>query len=803
VGLRALGWALPVVAAAIAGRQLRRRRPQPAPARARAVSSPIVEPITVASPPQSAVEPTIVEPIAVEPAAAEPVLVGPATVTLAVFDDGDVDDIDAGGAFDGPTPVATEARSERWEGRPIRSLLLRAFVYLVPIVASVVAALGISRVLPRPQSMAELVGWWIVLTALSTIVLVVVERLSRRLLPLASLYKLSLLFPDRAPTRFAVARALGSTKTLEERIEHARLAGQSDEPARAAEAILTLMSALSGHDRRTRGHAERVRVYTDMVADEFGLSRDDKDRLRWASLLHDIGKLAVPAKILNKPGRPTPSEWDHLKSHPEAGARFIGPLLPWLGEWARAIPEHHEQWNGTGYPHGLAGAEISLGARLVAVADSFEVMTAARPYKKAISAAAAREELARCAGTQFDPAVVRAFLNISLGRLRLAMGPLSWIAQLPFLPRIGSLGGQPVGAAAAQIGGATALAATVAIQPASVAARSLAVSAPAAAAAEPAASGEQSDGRETAADDDPSPVPSGGDIKLQLFSKSSEPLEDLPTVDPPAAPDDPTDAPTDPIREPAFASRDQSGGTPRVPTLANPSPASTPAPELTEAGEQTPAPSPTASPTPSSSPSSPPAPAPTETSEEGKIAEPKPDPAPNPSPAPSASPESPSPGPTTEPSRPDQQPPSADPTPTPTPTPSPSPTAEPSPEPAPDPTPAPDPSPSPTPEPSPEPAPDHSPDPSPTPTEEASAEPSETSSTPPPTSPSPEPSDDKGDNGNHHGRDKGKDKDKDKEDKDKGDKEQDKDKDDEGNDHGQGEHPQPPSSPPVEVPTGS
>ena len=179
-----------------------------------------------------------------------------------------------------------------------------------------------------------------------------------------------------------------------------------------------------------------MRALADLLADELDLGTLDRERLRWAALLHDVGKLAVPHAILSKPGRPTEEEWEALRSHPLEGEKLAAPLSAWLGEWAMAIGQHHEQWDGTGYPRGLRGEEIARAARIVGVADSFEVMTAARSYKRSMPAEAAREELARCAGTQFDPAVVRAFLNIGLGKLRFAIGPLSWLAEQPFLGRV-------------------------------------------------------------------------------------------------------------------------------------------------------------------------------------------------------------------------------------------------------------------------------------------------------------------------------------------------------------------------------
>jgi hypothetical protein len=141
----------------------------------------------------------------------------------------------------------------------------------------------------------------------------------------------------------------------------------------------------------------------------------------------------VPARILNKPGKPDAHEWELLKGHPAAGARIAAPLLTWLAEWGPTIVQHHERFDGTGYPDGLAGEQISLGARIVSVADSFEVMTAARSYKKPMSVPAARAELVRHAGSQFDAALVRTFLSISIGRLWWTVGPVAWIGITPML----------------------------------------------------------------------------------------------------------------------------------------------------------------------------------------------------------------------------------------------------------------------------------------------------------------------------------------------------------------------------------
>jgi putative nucleotidyltransferase with HDIG domain len=218
------------------------------------------------------------------------------------------------------------------------------------------------------------------------------------------------------------------------------------------------MTNLAAHDSRTRGHCERVRVYNDLLAEQLGLSRADRDRLRWAALIHDIGKLKVSHRLLNKPGQPTVEEWAILRAHPARGAEIVAPLGQWLGPWAKAIEQHHERWDGTGYPRGLTGVDINLGARIVAVADAFEVMTSLRPYGRPVTADSARAELAACAGTHFDPLVVRAFLDISIGPLRRAMGLALLLAQVPLLGRSPKLSEAARRNGPAAVGAATAVA---------------------------------------------------------------------------------------------------------------------------------------------------------------------------------------------------------------------------------------------------------------------------------------------------------------------------------------------------------
>lgn len=248
---------------------------------------------------------------------------------------------------------------------------------LVPFGVSMAVVAVIARSMDRPDGLGARVAWIALLGCISGLVLWTSQRLAGRLLGLRALLRLGLAFPGATPSRFAVALRGGSTSQLERLVRDG--AGRDGDAERdSAVALLELVAALGTHDRATRGHSERVRAYTELIAEELGLDRPAREALRWGGLIHDIGKLRVPAEILNKTGSLTAAEWEIIRRHPADGAALAEGMSPWLGEWTAAVLDHHERWAGGGYPRDLTGTEISLAGRIVAVADAFDVMTSAR-----------------------------------------------------------------------------------------------------------------------------------------------------------------------------------------------------------------------------------------------------------------------------------------------------------------------------------------------------------------------------------------------------------------------------------------
>ena len=178
-----------------------------------------------------------------------------------------------------------------------------------------------------------------------------------------------------------------------------------------------LVTALDFRDNETQGHSHRVVEYAVLVAEELGVREPEMTAIRRGAILHDVGKIGVPDAILRKPGKLSPEEWAEMKRHPEIGYRMLEGIR-FLRPALDIVLHHQERFDGTGYPHGLAGESIPLGARIFAVVDTFDAMTSDRPYRSALGIDAAREEIRNWKGRQFDPAVVDAFLSIHAGRWR-------------------------------------------------------------------------------------------------------------------------------------------------------------------------------------------------------------------------------------------------------------------------------------------------------------------------------------------------------------------------------------------------
>jgi putative nucleotidyltransferase with HDIG domain len=207
---------------------------------------------------------------------------------------------------------------------------------------------------------------------------------------------------------------LGYAQTTALVIERIRL--QESLERQSAQVMSAFVSALASRNGYLEGHSMRVALYAREIAQVLDLSLAELCVARRSRLLHDLGKLATPDCILLKPAPLTEDEYTHIKHHPVTAAALLEPY-GFLARETDAVKGHHERFDGTGYPDGLAGADIPLPARVVAVADAFDAMTSDRPYRRALPFELARQEIRDGAGSQFDPAVVDAWLAIPEARL--------------------------------------------------------------------------------------------------------------------------------------------------------------------------------------------------------------------------------------------------------------------------------------------------------------------------------------------------------------------------------------------------
>jgi HD-GYP domain-containing protein (c-di-GMP phosphodiesterase class II) len=234
--------------------------------------------------------------------------------------------------------------------------------------------------------------------------------------PLSSREKLSGVFALFYPCREAedldmeeveVVRAITSQASMA--IENASL--YEDIEKSYFSTVRALAKAIEVKDPYTHGHSERVTEYALMIADAMQLEERERQKLKYAATLHDIGKIGIAGRVLNKPGGLTSEEYTHVKTHPILGESIVEPV-EFLQGPRPIILHHHERFDGSGYPQGLKGTGIPICARILSVADAFEAMRSDRPYRRALPLHAAVEELKRNSGSQFDPDVVNVFLKI-------------------------------------------------------------------------------------------------------------------------------------------------------------------------------------------------------------------------------------------------------------------------------------------------------------------------------------------------------------------------------------------------------
>jgi putative nucleotidyltransferase with HDIG domain len=201
-------------------------------------------------------------------------------------------------------------------------------------------------------------------------------------------------------------------------------------PQAVLDTVTSLAYAIDAKDHYTQGHSQKVAAYAALIAESLGMSEAEVEEIRLGAVLHDIGKVGIPEGILNKNGPLNPEEWDTMKSHVSFGAKILDPLAP-LARIREMVLHHHEFYDGSGYPHALAGEHIPIGARIIAIADAYDTITSDRTYKKARSAPDALAELERCSNAQFDGSIVEVFVRT----MRTLPNPVIEVAATSAAPR--------------------------------------------------------------------------------------------------------------------------------------------------------------------------------------------------------------------------------------------------------------------------------------------------------------------------------------------------------------------------------
>jgi putative nucleotidyltransferase with HDIG domain len=222
------------------------------------------------------------------------------------------------------------------------------------------------------------------------------------------------------------ARSLAETEAASDRSFASDLCSQDSPasfeplPSIVMDTLTSLALAVDSKDQFTQGHSQKVASYAVLIAEAAGLEGPELEAVRLGAMLHDVGKVGILESILSKSGPLNPDEWEAMKRHVEYGAKLLEPLRGTEGV-REMVVHHHEFFDGSGYPQGLSGEHIPLGARIIAIADAYDTITSERTYKKARGPQEAFQELDRCGGAQFDPELVRLFI----ARLREMPNPLA------------------------------------------------------------------------------------------------------------------------------------------------------------------------------------------------------------------------------------------------------------------------------------------------------------------------------------------------------------------------------------------
>jgi len=283
----------------------------------------------------------------------------------------------------------------------------------------VAAAIGLNSRTSLPKVWAEHFPWllphYVILAAIGTAVIGAYEA--------TGIWGIAIFVAPPLMMRLSIKQYLDRTtrNVLDLRNTHDQLQEAHGQVTDAMEhlsdaydgTLRSLSAALDARDSETGGHSERVADLTLAIATEMGFEKDTDEwrNISWGALLHDVGKIAVPDSILRKPGALTDDEWQTMRSHPAAGYEIL-LKIDFLKTANQIVLTHHERYDGGGYPRGLAGEEIPLGARIFTIADAFDAMTSDRSYRTAMPAEEALAEILRNSGTQFDPTAVRAFLSV-------------------------------------------------------------------------------------------------------------------------------------------------------------------------------------------------------------------------------------------------------------------------------------------------------------------------------------------------------------------------------------------------------